>query len=254
MKPIPITARGNTLPFLAALVCTSLTAAVSIGTAQVKIPAKSGSSLEESNKETSSTEIAKPAASRFDKRSNVSRSAPEGPKTLTPSNVTPPDPKNLAATKRVPVPKQNLNPAAIARLADLRRELRIAESATQARFALPTEDLFEKTAPTTIDDLSEPTLKKVVEFIALNEKRSVTVKSSYLPDAENGKGRAWTRSLALIEWMTANSSLEPEQFRASTPTPVTVETLRKVAKNVGEGDLVARIEMVLEFRAPENSP
>lgn len=133
----------------------------------------------------------------------------------------------------------------INRLAELRRELRVADAAAQARIGMPTDDLFEESAPTTIDDLAIPTLKKVMEYIELNDKKNVTVNSYYAPDQEGGKELAWARTLSLIEWMAANSSFEVENFKASGPAPVTKPTAKKFTSEVGDVEFVNRTDLVL---------
>ncbi len=243
LKPAQLT------PFFLAPLLLALSAALP-AVAQVKIPAKSESSLEEANTPTG-TNLPTTSRNQFDKKSAVNKSMPAGPTKLTPSTVTAPRPGAVTATQRVAPPKQNLDPAKIKRMAELRRELAISEAATMARLALPTEALFERTAPLTIENLSVSTLKKVVEFLELNDKQAVTVQAHFVEGEDTAKDLAWGRSLSLIEWLTSNSEiLDKENFKAATPTPVLKATPRRVTKNLGENDLIGRIEITLEYKNP----
>lgn len=214
--------------------------------AQVKIPAKSGSTLDDPADANNPSAVPAASRSQFDNKSNVSRSAPEGPSQLKPPAPPLPKPGAVTAVQRVESPKQTIDPKKMQRLADLRRELRITETARQARLALPTDDLFEATTPTKIDDLSESTLKKVAEYLDLSGFKTVTVKPFYLRDEPGDKELSWNRSLSLIEWMDAHTELKTEAFKAGGPDPVVKPTPKKVAKNLGEAEFVGRIELHLQ--------
>lgn len=248
MKTTPLPFLGG----LAAVLC--LAAATSF--AQVKIPAKSSSTLDETASETGPTTtapVATPSANQFPGKSGISRvttpSSVPGEAKISRQPTPVADAKttgSVVAMQRVEGKVEVIDKNKIDRLAELRRELRVADAASQARIALPTDDLFESNAPTTLDDLALPTLKKVVEYIQLNDKQKITVNSYYIPDQEGGKELAWSRSLALIEWMAANSTLGLENFKASGPMPVTKPTPKKFAAEVGEVEFVNRTELVLE--------
>lgn len=214
--------------------------------AQVKIPAKSGSTLDDPAGTNNPAIVPSANRSQFTTQSNVSRTTPTGPSELQPPASPLPKPGAVTALQRVESPKQNINPQRSMRLADLRRELGIKEMARKARIALPTEDLFEKTKPTQIDDLSEATLKKVAEYLDLSGFKTVTVKPFYLRDQAGDKELSWTRSLSLIEWMDSHTELKSEAFQANRPDPVLQATPKKVAKNLGESEFVGRIELHLE--------
>lgn len=214
--------------------------------AQVKIPAKSESSLDNTEADSVSSGVPQPSRSQFQNNSNVSRSAPAGPTGLKQSPAPLPKPGAVTAVQRVESPKQNLNPERMKRLAELRRELRISEIATQAKMSLPADDIFEVTAPTTINDLSEPTLQKVAEYLELVGLKKITVKPFYVSTEEGAKELSWARSLALIEWMTSHSKVPLENFKAAGPEPVVKATPKKYTKNVGETEFVNRIDLLLE--------
>ena len=212
----------------------------------MKIPAKSGSTLDDPAETSNLAVSPKASRSQFSGQSNVSRYAPAGPKQPKPQAPSLPKPGAVTAVQRVEDPKLNIDSKRSLRLSELRRELGVAETARQARIALPTEDLFEKTAPTEIDDLSEATLKKVAEYLDLSGFETVTVKPFYLRDKPGDKELSWTRSLSLIEWMDSHTKLKTEAFKANGPDPVLKATPKKVAKNLGETEFVGRIELQLE--------
>lgn len=155
-------------------------------------------------------------------------------------------PTDVAAIQQVPLPKRKLDPATEKRLAELRRELGIANAALSARIALPADELFLEEAPATIDDLAVPALDKVMEYIRLNDKKKVTVQSFYdrEPDA---KELGWARSLALIEWMTADGSIGIEDVKAAGPAPVAKPTPKPNSTEFGDTEYVNRIELLLEY-------
>ncbi len=222
--------------------------------AQVKIPSQSASSLD-GEEGASGSAVSTPAPSTtspFSGNSSVSRV-----KVPTPSggggNVTVqtiPVPTtapttSVAAIQQVPLPKRELDPATEKRLADLRRELGIANAALSSRLALPADELFLDDAPTTLDELAIPSLNKVIEYIQLNDKKKITVQSFYNRDP-GAKELGWTRTLALIEWMTTGSALNIEDIKAAGPAPVVRPTPKPNATEIGETEYVNRIELLLE--------
>lgn len=223
-------------------------------TAQVKIPARSASSLEGNNGEAAEQPTAPTAttSSPFSGTSSVSRVSVPTPSTdrgnvtvqSLPVTSVAPDP-NVAAVQQVPTPPRDLDPATVKRLADLRRELGISSAALSARLALPADELFRDDAPTTLDELAVPSLKKVIEYIELNDKQNVTVQGFY-DQAPGGKELGWARTLALIEWMAANSTIDVENIKAAGPAPVVKATPKPNATEIGDTEFVNRIELMLE--------
>ncbi|MEM9016386.1 MAG: hypothetical protein AAGC68_05185 [Verrucomicrobiota bacterium] len=197
--------------------------------AQVKIPAKSASSL--NNDDPNNPKVTT-------NESQAAVAAPSSPSNAVATTVT--------AVQRVPTPTQEINPAKLRRLAELRRQLDIADAATQAKITLQTDTLFLESEPETLDELALPTLKKIVDYIRLNDKKDVTLRSFFAPDEERGKSRAWNRSLTLIEWMTEEGGLDPDEFKATQPLPVVKATPEPFATEIGDTDFVNRTEFVLE--------
>jgi len=136
--------------------------------------------------------------------------------------------------------------ATIKRLAELRKELRIAESATKARINLPSDDLFPSNDNTRIDPLAEPVLKGVVEYLQHTLKKNVTVKVLYVPGEPSAKEAAWSRALVLIDWLRQNSSLDPNLLKASAPEELGKAAPKANATSIGETEFVSRMELHLE--------
>lgn len=156
------------------------------------------------------------------------------------------DPSLRPSAPLMELPSTAPDVATIKRLSELRRELRVSESATMARITLPTDDVFSENTEATIDPLAINTLGKVVEFMERNDKKNVTVKALYIPEVEGTKELAWARSLGLIEWIKANSSLDPDRIKAATPEPLAKAVAKVNATESGDTEFVSRIELNLE--------
>lgn len=222
----------------------------------VKIEAKSASSLDDaegSDSSGSTVTVPAPATnSSFDGKSSISRvnapvpSTSQGKVTKRETPVVRAQPgQPVGATQRVAPNQEVIDPKKMKRMAELRRELNISDAATKAKLAMPADDLFLPEASTTINKLSEPVLTKVAEYLALSEKKSVTVKGFYV-EGESTKELAWARSLSLIEWMTSHSNLGIENFKASGPLPETMGTPKANSTEAGDLEFINRIELHLE--------
>lgn len=260
MKPaLPIPSATRTAPpLLLCLLALSFALTHSLFAQRAKIPARSASSVNGGTVEVEEPTVSPPTIEgrTFPGKSSVSRvtvPAPgmnKGKVSTSPVRVEDAGERNprqpVAAVQTLPVASQELDPAKKERLGELRRELRVADSAAWARIGLPADEVFEEDAVTTVDDLAEPTLKKIVEYIHLNDKKNITVKSFYVKEQENAKTIAWSRSLALIEWLAENSNLGEESFQASNPLPVTKPTPKENATSAGEVEFLNRIELKLD--------
>lgn len=222
--------------------------------AQVTIPARSSSSLDDQADDPASGPTAPPVqlTSPFSGKSSVSRvtvptpGLEEGKVTTqtTPATETV-RPVAVAATQRVDPVERGFNVITVRRLAELRRELRVANAALKTMIALPADELFENEESIVIDDLAEPALHKVIEYIELNDKKKVTVRSLYNRE-EGGKELGRARSVALIKWMMENSPSGLDDFEAAAPAPVPKPTAKRNATEVGDTEYVNRIELLLE--------
>ncbi|MEX2581239.1 MAG: hypothetical protein WD342_19440 [Verrucomicrobiales bacterium] len=222
--------------------------------AQVTIPARSSSSLDDQTDDPATEPTTPPVqlTSPFPGKSSVSRvrvptpGVEEGKVTTqtTPATDTPPS-VAVVATQRVAPVERGFNVITIRRLAELRRELRVADAALKTMIALPADELFEDEESLAIDDLAAPALHKVIEYIELNDKKKVTVRSLYNRE-EGAKELGRERSVALIKWMMENSPSGLDDFEAAAPAPVAKPTAKQNATEVGDTEYVNRIELLLE--------
>jgi len=63
---------------------------------------------------------------------------------------------------------------------------------------------------------------------------------------ESTKELSWARSLSLIEWMSKNSKLGLENFKAAGPQPETQATVKKNSNELADTEFINRIELHLE--------
>lgn len=222
----------------------------------VTIPARSASTLDDSVIPAEAPDVVSPVvplSSPFDGKSSVSRVAvpetrPGGGQVATQTTrVADPAMTGTATVlDRSEPPAPPLDVMTIKRLSELRRELRISESAVRARINLPADELFLARAKATVDPLAEPALEKIAEFLERTLKKKVTVKALYVPGEEGAKEEAWSRSLALLDWLTENSSLDPGNLTAGSPEPLDREVQKANATSPGELEFVSRIELNIE--------
>jgi len=217
--------------------------------AQVTIPAQSASSRDEDPEPETVITAPVPQTGTLIQRNTTISQMPPPPPTSAPAPQPAPTARPgepVAAMQRVPPVVQNIDGAKIDRLAELRRELRVADAASLARITLHTDNLFLLSKPGEVDELAIPTLKKVAEYIKLNDKQDVTLRSYFIPDQEDGKELAWKRSLVLIEWIAERTGLAPGQFRATSPEPVQKPSPKAFATKVGDTEFINRTEFILE--------
>ncbi len=222
----------------------------------VVIPAQSSSTLEESPASDSSppaVPLVAPLSSPLTAKSQFSQvtvpSSVPGKGNVEAQSTPLADPvldTEVAAVQRVETPRPPLDVATIKRLAELRRELRIAESAARARISLPADELFLAVDGGGIDPLAVPALRELVEYLERTLKKDVTIKVLYVPGETDAKEKAWDRVLALMAWLGENSSLDPDRIRASTPRPLDKPAPKANATSIGETEFVSRIELHLQ--------
>ena len=148
--------------------------------------------------------------------------------------------------QRVEPVKTQQDVATIKRLTVLRKELNVTESASKARISLPADQLFVENSAADLDELSKPTLLKMTEYMELTLKKEVTVKAYFIPDDPKGEEQSWSRSLSLVKWITANSTIDPEKLKVLAPEPLSKKTPKEYSTTPGDSEFVARIELNLE--------
>jgi hypothetical protein len=222
----------------------------------VTIPARSASTLDDTVVFAEAPDVVSqvvPLSSPFDGKSSVSRVAvpetrPGGGQVATQTTrVADPVMTGTATVlERSEPPAPLLDVMTIKRLSELRRELRISESAVRARINLPADELFVVKSDSSIDPLAVPALEKIVEFLERTLKKKVTVRALYVPGEAGAKEQAWARSLTLINWLTENSSLDPANLTAGSPGPLDREVQKANATSPGELEFISRIELNIE--------
>jgi len=171
---------------LSAILIATLALPLVTSFAQVKIEAKSSSSLDVDGNNGASAPLNTPPASLnsgFSGKSSVSRVNVPTPNSGTAKVTTRDTPvvtrtqpgQPIAATQRVESNQPRLDPKKMKRMAELRRELNISDAATKARLAMPADDLFLPEEITKINSISERTLKKIAEYLVLRDKKNVSV-------------------------------------------------------------------------------
>jgi len=217
--------------------------------AQVTIPAQSASSRDGTEEPESVPTPLPNTGATMQRNSPVGR-IPPPPPADTPTAPVPAAPRNpgdpVAAMQRVPEVVQNIDVARMERLSELRRELRIADSAHLAKIALRIDDFFLRSKPEQIDELVVPTLRQILEFIELNPKQVVTLRSFHSPTEEDGEELARKRSDALLAWFRENTTLDAEHFRSQAPEPLRKPSPKAFAATRNDTEYVSRIEFWLE--------
>lgn len=222
----------------------------------VTIPARSASTLDNETVVSEAPDVIAPVAplsSPFDGKSSVSRvsvptSLPGGGQVAT-QNTRVSDPVmtgTATVVERSEPPAPPLDVTTIKRLSELRRELRISESAIRARINLPADELFVPGSNGEVDPLAVPALGKIVEYLERTLKKKITVNALYIPGEAGAKEQAWARSLALIDWLGENSSLDPANLTAGAPRALEREVQKANATSPGELEYVSRIELNIE--------
>src|SRR5690606_39108991 len=139
-----------------------------------------------------------PLSSPFDGKSSVSRvsvpTALPGAGNVTTQSTRVADPVmtgTAAVIERSEPPAPPLDVTTIKRLSELRRELRISESAVRASINLPADEIFLPESASSVDPLAVPALGRIVEFLERTLKKKVTVRALFIPGEAGAKEVAW---------------------------------------------------------------
>lgn len=136
------------------------------------------------------------------------------------------DTEGRVITEVKPVPTVPPTPTRISasqskRIAEIKRELEIAESATAARAIFEANDLFTKKSAV-IEDSAKPTLKMLAEFMELTPKDKATVSYKYVA-TEESEIEVRTRALALVNYLASTAGATTTEFTILDPVPVVDE-------------------------------
>lgn len=132
------------------------------------------------------------------------------------------------------------------RLAEIRRDLGIADAAMQSLIKLDTENLFTVGAAT-IDPIATDTLVKIAEYIRLVDEEKVAV-TYHFAIPLNDKALALDRSVALVSWMTKEGGLDKTEFVINTPDEVKVATPTPAVDDGNTAFFKSSVEILIQQR------
>lgn len=141
----------------------------------------------------------------------------------------------------VPPASEQVTPEESKRMAEIKRELGISESATAARAVLKAEEVFTEKSPL-IADAAKPTLKMLAEFMEISPKDSASVSYRYVATKES-ESDARTRAFALVDHLSKMAGATTTEFTILDPKPVTVEN----PKASPSGQFITTAEPLLEI-------
>jgi flagellar motor protein MotB len=132
------------------------------------------------------------------------------------------------------------------RLAEIRRELGIADAATQSLIKLDTENLFT-VGTASLDPISAETLSLIAEYISLVDEEKVGL-TYHFAIPLNDKALAWDRSVALVSWMTKEGGLAKTEFVVNTPEEVKTATPTPAANDGNTAFFKSSVEILIQHR------
>ena len=137
-----------------------------------------------------------------------------------------PDVRGKTVTKMKPKPTaprepEQISPEASKRMAEIKRELEMAESAGAARVVFTADEIFSKKSPV-INDTAELSLKMLVEFMGLSPKDAATISYKFVA-AEESETSARLRALALADYLSKIAGTTRDDFTVLDPEPVTAD-------------------------------
>ncbi|MDF1741226.1 MAG: hypothetical protein P1U86_18840 [Verrucomicrobiales bacterium] len=168
--------------------------------------------------------------------SNVEVLVPVKP--VTPAGSVTADVK-IAQT--APIAPKQISAEHSKRIAEIKRELEIAESATAARAILKAEEVFSEKTPV-VDEAAKPTLKMLAEFMELSPKDTATVTYKYVA-TEESESSARQRAFAVVDYLSTMAGATTTEFTILDPKPVTVEN----PKATPSGQFVTEAEALIEI-------
>jgi len=143
-------------------------------------------------------------------------------------------------------PPRSLAAGEAMRISELKRELGILDTGTNAAFSLNTENVFSKGAAT-VDPIAEGKLSLIAEYMQLALAREIRLTYHFSPSLHD-KDLAWARSVAMIKWMTEKGGLAESSFTIQNPSVVTEAAPTTVPDDGNLTALQNRIEFNVLFR------
>ncbi len=148
---------------------------------------------------------------------------------------------DVKIAQTAPIAPKQISAEQSKRIAEIKRELEIAESATAARAIFKAEEVFSEKTPV-IDDAAKPTLKLLAEFMELSPKNTATVTYKYVATQES-ESSARQRAFAVVDHLSTMAGATTTEFSILDPKPVVVEN----PKETPSGEFVTEAEALIEI-------
>lgn len=151
-----------------------------------------------------------------------------------------------AVTPEAGAPPRTLAVGEAKRLAELKRELGILDTGTSAALSLDVENVFQE-GTTTVDRIAEEKLALIAEYIQLALAREIQLTYHFAPNLHD-KDLAWSRSVAMVKWMTEKGGMTESSFTILNPEVVTEPAPTAVPDDGARAAMQNRIEFTILFR------
>ncbi len=148
---------------------------------------------------------------------------------------------DVMPTPTIPPSPKQVSPETSKRIAEIKRELKIAESATAARAIFKADEVFSENSPV-IEDTAKPTLKMLAEFMELSPKDAASVSYRYIATKES-ESDARLRAFALVDYLSKFAGATSTEFTILDPKPVAAEN----PKASPSGQFVTTAESLIEI-------
>ncbi|NLT69684.1 MAG: hypothetical protein GXX91_03190 [Verrucomicrobiaceae bacterium] len=168
--------------------------------------------------------------------------APTANRVVGPAGI----PKTPATARDVVEPPRTLAVGEAKRLAELKRELGILDTGTSAALSLDVGNVF-RAGTTTVDRIAEEKLTLIAEYIQLALAREIQLTYHFAPNLHD-KDLAWSRSVAMVKWMTEKGGMAESSFTILNPEVVTEPAPTAVPDDGERAAMQNRIEFTILFR------
>jgi hypothetical protein len=143
-------------------------------------------------------------------------------------------------------PPRTLAVSEAKRLAELKRELNIHDTGTNAALSLGMENVFVA-GGATIDPVAVDRLTLLAEYLVLALAGEINLTYHYAPNLHD-KDLAWARSVAMIKWMTEKGGLAESTFTIRNPEIVTEPAPASTAEDADLATMQNRLAFDVIFR------
>jgi hypothetical protein len=155
-------------------------------------------------------------------------------------------PAGVAVVPAPAAPPRTLAVSEAKRIAELRRELNIHDTGTNAALSLDMENVFVAGAAT-IDPLADDRLALIAEYLVLALAGEINLTYHFAPNLHD-RDLAWARSVAMIKWMTEKGGLAESSFTIRNPEKVTRPAPAATTADADLATMRNRLEFDVIFR------